>query len=309
MSDSNSEDSAVTDATADPTKDNPVSGLDTDEAVTEVVSAEIEEGPRRKARRERAERLAERRAQRAVNEKAQQESSSAKVDASSKSVRIRGIGLPRILIGSIVVAIGLVVASIGYFSPLMSVRSVVIVGSEAVAQEEVKAVLAVREGQPLLQVDTSAAAMRVASIPKIASARVQREYPSTLRVTVIERRPVVFFDSPLGAHLVDKSGIDYALEPPPPGVPRLVVADPGVKSPETKAALEVLSVLPLSVSNQLQEIAAPSISAISMRLLDGRSVIWGTQERTEEKALKLAALLTQPGQIYDISSPDLPTIR
>jgi cell division protein FtsQ len=38
-------------------------------------------------------------------------------------------------------------------------------------------------------------------------------------------------------------------------------------------------------------------------------VVWGTDDRTEEKAEKLAALLTQPGRTYDVSSPDLPTVK
>jgi cell division protein FtsQ len=38
-------------------------------------------------------------------------------------------------------------------------------------------------------------------------------------------------------------------------------------------------------------------------------VVWGTTDRTEEKALKLGALLTQPGRTYDVSSPDLPTVK
>ncbi len=42
---------------------------------------------------------------------------------------------------------------------------------------------------------------------------------------------------------------------------------------------------------------------------DGRVVVWGTNDRTEEKAAKLAALLTQPGRTYDVSSPDLPTVK
>jgi cell division protein FtsQ len=46
-----------------------------------------------------------------------------------------------------------------------------------------------------------------------------------------------------------------------------------------------------------------------LTLADGRTVIWGTNERTDEKAQKLAALLTQPGHVYDVSSPDLPTVK
>jgi len=46
-----------------------------------------------------------------------------------------------------------------------------------------------------------------------------------------------------------------------------------------------------------------------LTLIDGRTVVWGTTDRTEEKALKLGALLTQPGKTYDVSSPDLPTVK
>ncbi len=39
------------------------------------------------------------------------------------------------------------------------------------------------------------------------------------------------------------------------------------------------------------------------------TVVWGTTDRTDEKAEKLGALLTQPGRTYDVSSPDLPTVK
>jgi cell division protein FtsQ len=51
------------------------------------------------------------------------------------------------------------------------------------------------------------------------------------------------------------------------------------------------------------------VASITLTLIDGRTVVWGTNDRTEEKALKLAALLTQPGRTYDVSSPDLPTVK
>ncbi len=60
---------------------------------------------------------------------------------------------------------------------------------------------------------------------------------------------------------------------------------------------------------QVARIAAPSVAAITLQLVDGRQVVWGTTDRTDEKAAKLGALLTQPGRTYDVSSPDLPTVK
>jgi len=48
---------------------------------------------------------------------------------------------------------------------------------------------------------------------------------------------------------------------------------------------------------------------VTFGLTDNRQVVWGTEDRAAEKAAVLAPLLTQPGRVFDVTSPDLPTIR
>lgn len=211
--------------------------------------------------------------------------------------------VPLILVSTI--ALGVVL----WFTPLMSVREVEVSGAHTIPVEEVRAVLDIPYGQPLLQVDANGAASRVAQIPKVESARVQRMYPSTIRVTVTERTPVVFVDAPDGTHLLDKDGVDYEVAPPPPGIPRLVTPTPGFDDPKTGAALEVLTSMPEQLRSQVAQISADSISHISVTLHDGRVVVWGGTENSQRKGAVTLALLTQPGQTYDVSSPDLPTVR
>lgn len=205
----------------------------------------------------------------------------------------------------VVLALGVV----AWFTPVLSVRTVSVQGLSAVPEDQVLAALDVPHGQPLLQVDTGAAARRVASIPKVAQARVQRKYPSTVKVTVHERVPAVFFDSPQGTHLMDGSGVDYAVEPAPPGVPRLKVANPSGSDPATRAALDVLATLSPDLRGQVAEIAAPSPADIRLTLHDNRVVVWGSADGSDRKAAVTPPLLTQPGQTYDVSSPDLPTVK
>lgn len=143
----------------------------------------------------------------------------------------------------------------------------------------------------------------------VHSARVQRQYPSALRITIVERVPVVVKDFSDGPHLFDRDGVDFATDPPPPALPYFDVDNPGPSDPTTKAALQVLTALHPEVASQVGRIAAPSVASITLTLADGRVVIWGTTDRCEEKAEKLAALLTQPGRTYDVSSPDLPTVK
>jgi cell division protein FtsQ len=270
------------------------------------------EGPRRRARREREERRAAQARATAI-ENARREAKRRAFGKPADETKRLGRGAVRglkvlmwaALLSVVVVGLGLLL----YFTPIMSARNIVVTGLGAVSQEEVVTSAAVKSGTPLLQVGTDAVAERVAAIRRVASARVQRQYPSTLRITVIERVPVVVKDYPDGPHLFDRDGVDFATAPPPPGVPYLDAENPGPSDPATKAALQVMTSLRPEVAGQVGRVSAPSVAAITLTLTDGRVVVWGTTDRTEEKALKLGALLTQPGQTYDVSSPDLPTVK
>jgi len=273
--------------------------------------AEDFEGPRRRARREREQRRAAAARARAIEEARREAKREATASVTASKPAGRGVvrGL-KVLIWAVVLAIvSVCMGLVLYFTPLMSMRNLVIEGLEAIPRDEVVAAVAVRPDTPLLQIDTNQVANRIAGISRVASVRVQREYPSSLRVTVEERVPVAVKDMPDGTHLFDRLGVDFATAPPPPGVPYLDVENPGPNDPPTKAALAVLTALRPEVAGQVGRVAAPTVASITLTLADGRVVIWGTTDRTDEKAEKLAALLTRPGHTYDVSSPDLPTVK
>lgn len=273
------------------------------------------EGPRRRARRERAERRAAQERAIAIEEARREAKRRASgrigggPDAPKKPARGVVRGLKMLLATVMLVVVGVGLALVLYFTPVMSARNIVVTGTGAVTREEVLDAAQVRVGTPLLQINTNQVADRVAAIRRVASARVQRQYPSALRITIVERIPVVVKDFPDGPHLFDRDGVDFASGPPPPALPYIDVANPGPTDSTTKAALQVLLALRPEVAGQVARIAAPSLASITLTLGDGRVVIWGTTDRTDEKAEKLAALLTQPGKTYDVSSPDLPTVK
>ena len=274
--------------------------------------ADDSEGPRRRERRERAERRAAQQRATAIEDARREAKRRARGQLVEEPKRLsaRNVKGLRLIIWSVVLGIvSVALALVLYFTPAMSARSVVVTGVGTVTQEEVLDVAAVRLGTPLLQINTGEVADRVAGIRRVASARVQREYPSTVRITVVERIPIVVKDFPDGPHLYDRDGVDFATAPPPPGLPYIDVADPGPADPPTRAAIEVMTALRPEVVAQVSRVAAPSVSSITLTLADGRTVVWGTTDRTDEKAEKLAALLTQPGRVYDVSSPDLPTVK
>ena len=277
----------------------------------ETEEPDVVEGPRRRERRERAERREAQTRATAIEQARREAKRAARGRAVTPKPVARGAvrGLKLFLLSLLLIVVITGFGLILYFTPVMSARSIVVNGIGAVTREEVLDAAHVKSGTPLLQIDTDNIADRVAAIRRVASAHVQRDYPSALMITVVERIPVVVKDLPDGPHLFDRDGVDFATAPPPPALPYIDVENPGPADPATKAALTVLTALRPEVVAQVSRIAAPSVASITLTLADGRTVIWGTNERTEEKALKLAALLTRPGRTYDVSSPDLPTVR
>jgi cell division protein FtsQ len=302
---------AATEPIEDAAAAGPVAGEATADAASVDPASPDYEGPRRRARREREERRIALDRARALEQARQEARRRAAGLSEQPKAPTRGVirGLKLLLWSAVTAVLAVTLGLVLYFTPIMAVRHTVVTGLGTLTEDEVTKAAAVPPETPLLQVNTDAVAERVATIRRVASARVQREYPSTLRITVLERVPVAAKEYPDGPHLFDRDGVDFATEPPPQGLPYLDADNPGPKDPATLAALEVLLSLRPEVFSQVARVGAPSVAGVTLTLNDGREVIWGTTDRTEEKALKLGALLTQPGHTYDVSSPDLPTVK
>lgn len=186
-------------------------------------------------------------------------------------------------------------------------------GAATVPVGDVLAAAAVPPGGPLAAVDAAAIAGRVAQLPAVESARVRRIWPDTVTIDITERLPVAVTSTVEGDLLVDRSGVGYRATPVP-GLPRLTVGSPGPDDPSTRAAVTVLAALPERVRSQVQTVgvtvAGPGgPGQVTLGLTEGREVRWGPPERVPEKAAVLGPLLGRPGSAYDVTTPDLPTVR
>ena len=192
---------------------------------------------------------------------------------------------------------------------LLAVDEVRVSGTVALAAEEVRVAAAVRPGTPLLRLDTAAVERRVQGLRRVSGVEVSRSLTGTVEMTVTERIPVAVLPAPDGFHLVDATATDFATEPdPPPGLPTLRVPRVAPGEPTMGAAVGVLTGLPQPLRGQVRAVAAGSPVDITLLLADGREVRWGAPDQGERKAAVLGALLTQDGQVYDVTSPGLPTI-
>lgn len=195
-------------------------------------------------------------------------------------------------------------------SPRFTLQTVSVTGAVDVPVKVIRAASGLRVGVPLLAADLDGAQARVAAIPSVASVQASRHWPGTVELHVTERTPVALAASPSGLRLVDYTGMAYRQAgSKAPALPRLAAARVAPNDPATEAGLAVLASLPTPVRSQLQAVEATGPRAVTLRLNGGKQVRWGDAEQSDRKAAVLAVLLSQPASIYDVSSPELPTVR
>ncbi|WP_441246558.1 cell division protein FtsQ/DivIB [Kitasatospora sp. McL0602] len=222
-------------------------------------------------------------------------------------------------------ALGLLVAGalgwLVFFSSALDVRSVAVQGLDSgkLTSEQVEAALGPAGAGPLARVDLDAAVARVQAVPRVARAEIWRGWPHTLRVKLVERKPVAAVKTEDGKFTqVDASGVSFATESAPPaGVPVVELAlgqqandSLGVISrPElVRAAVTVAAGLPEDVAKRAGAVRVYSYDDIQLQLSGGAVVHWGSAERTERKAKVLTALLGQKAVNYDVSAPEAPAV-
>lgn len=216
----------------------------------------------------------------------------------------------------LLLAVTLVIALLagGWFvafrTTLLAVRQVQVHGVTGPLATSVKALADAELGRPMLSVDADAVRTRIAALPQVAVVEISKGWPNTLSVSVTPRVPVAATQANGAWWLLDADGLPYLSQPARPAkLPALALATPGPKDPATKAALDVVRVLPASVSALVSQVSAPSPYRVTLALNDGRTVIWGDASRSAQKAQILPAILARPGKTFDLSDPTMVTVN
>ncbi len=215
------------------------------------------------------------------------------------------------LIGAAALALLAASGLVVYDTSLLSVSEIRVEGAVSVSAEQVRAAAAVPLGTPLARVDTGAVDRRVlAQLAPVAQARTSRSWPNTLVVRIIERTAVGAVPQDDGYLLVDASGVVFGTRPTPPaGLALLRLAAPGPDDPTTRAVLTVLAALTPQLREQLVALVAEAPTRIRLELLGGREIRWGDATQNEAKARVATRLLARPGTVFDVSAPDVVTVR
>jgi cell division protein FtsQ len=89
----------------------------------------------------------------------------------------------------------------------LRVDDVEVEGRKRVAAQDILAALDIKQGDPILGVDLAAARARLAALPGVKSATIERRLPAELHVFITEREPIAIWQNDGKYQLVDRDGL------------------------------------------------------------------------------------------------------
>ncbi|MEU4203177.1 FtsQ-type POTRA domain-containing protein [Streptomyces sp. NPDC045470] len=206
-----------------------------------------------------------------------------------------------------------------YGSTWLRTEAVKVSGTGVLTVDEVVRAAAVPMDTPLASVDKKAVADRVrAKLPRVKSVAVRRSWPHTVSLKVTERQPELVIQTGGKFVEVDAEGTRFAtVAAAPKGVPLLEMAvrdSPGLRrfgaDRLRRAAGTVVTALPKALHQDVRTVEVRSFDAITLKLTGGRTVVWGSDERSTAKAKVLAAALkaARDARHFDVSVPTAPAV-
>ncbi|SDR87771.1 cell division protein FtsQ/DivIB [Corynebacterium timonense] len=194
------------------------------------------------------------------------------------------------------------------FTPAMPVRTIEVEGERQLSSDEIIAATSIEEGTPIARVDVQQAASDVAGLPWVKSATVGRSWPSTIAVTVEEHVAVAYADTPEGSRLIDTRGEEFVVADPPEGAVQL--AGSALENERVRRdAVAIVTSISEEMRGRVASIEASSPSTFVLRLDDDRRVVWGASKDNDNKARALETVVHREGAEFNISNPELVTVR
>lgn len=228
------------------------------------------------------------------------------------------------------VLLGLIVAAVGStMSPLLDVDRVTVVGADHVSQSDLLSAGGVDHGDRLIDLDLQAARRSIMAMPWVASARVVRDWPDAVRISVTEERPAASVVTGRSVVLVSTTGrVLERRSEPQPGYPRLVVDGPleltdrsgttasdpvgAVVSRRLQNALGLFERMSPDLRGELSLATVADDGTISFELSDGAVVRFGPPESVAAKLLAVQAVLSQVVRdcmaTLDVREPTRPSV-
>ncbi len=238
-----------------------------------------------------------------------------------------------------IVLVGLISYIILSYTSTFKIEHIQIEPTEHISQEEVDKIVVVDPNATLLNVDTTEVVSELKKNPWVESVEVHRQFPDTLQVSITERKiyALALIGSENAAwfigedfHWIEPARVETekneaireaALQLAKDNGFYLIYDLPSDINPESGAAVEVpvlLDVQKISkdlssdLTSQILAFSAPARDSISLRLVNGIEIAFGSSEDIAAKEKVINAILQQhENQVtyINVRNPSKPTYR
>ena len=184
-----------------------------------------------------------------------------------------------------------------YTSSLLRVKVAEVDGAVYTSPNE----LAAQAGlfnESLVTADLEAAAARVEQMPLVKDATVERQWPRTIRITVVERQPWGIWEQSGVAYTIDRDGIVMGTSiAAPANAPVIKSFEQGsriqgeaVDQDAVEAAARIWTELPAQLGVQVTEVAFLADKGVQVTTSDGQVALLGDASGIEYKLAAWAAM-------------------
>jgi len=207
-----------------------------------------------------------------------------------------------------------------YNAPVFTIRSVSVTGNHHLSKADALRLAAVPADSTLVKVQRSSIRRRLMTSPWVRDVSVDRDFPHTLRIRVVERKPSVIVDQGganlwivsadgywLGKRSAEETGLVQVT-----GLPKLPVrTGRKLSSREVLNAVGIVEKLSAELRAQVVSIAAPSVDKTALRTdKDVEIFIGQATEMAKKDRVAREILKRHPKAVYiNVRVPDDPTWR
>ena len=229
-----------------------------------------------------------------------------------------------------ILAILAVIASVSaivwflFFSPVFLLKSndISISGSnEWVSEQKIASIASTQVGKSLFLVSSQEVINQLNDIPGVTEAKVSKNFPNGLHVSVHAQRPAAMLNTRDSNKLtaVDAKGrvLNAVAQVPTQGIPVIEVSNVQ-RSLNNRAVLEavkIVSSLSESLRARVTKVSAKTQDSVETELGDvKKTIIWGNSSQIELKKAIVAKIIDDPSKIgnkrsLDVSAPVRPILK
>ncbi len=189
-----------------------------------------------------------------------------------------------------------------YRSQLFSIDDVQVIGAERLTADAVRGRAEVPTDATLLRYPAKEIKERLLAYAWIAEAQVTRDFPHTLRIRIVERKPIASVDTGDTFWAVDKTGMvlgEQSLEqtstlPIVRDIPGLDLKSGRASTSEILInALGVLSGISDELRAELRAVSAPSIDETTLLTTENVEILIGEASELETKSLRALTIMRE----------------